>query len=439
MAWQFPQSATQNTTVVLLDDEEESVFVAREVYIAVQDNGAPTIYASANKHQIVIAGTVANATNSAISIGTDPAVSHGTVVTVEQTGQVRGFDDVGAFRINAYDTTVVNHGLIASDGFAMVFNGQAATGESSLVNTGTIDGTKVGISHGGSGTTTETLTVLNSGTISGGSESYDSLSIWIAKDEITNNGKMIGDAHLGGGNDLYDGRLGTIQGDVFGDIGNDRLYAGAGNDRLFGQDGNDTLMGGAGADYLSGGSGSDRASYASASKAVIVSLSNPAINSGDAKGDTFSSIEHLTGSNYDDALNGNSGNNAINGAAGNDTIKGYAGNDTLTGYSGADIFVFSTALDASTNVDTITDYSFSADTIQLDDAVFTALATGVLASAAFRSNTTGLAQDADDRIIYENDTGELYYDANGSGSGAGILFAKVGIGLGLTNADFVVI
>jgi Ca2+-binding RTX toxin-like protein len=439
MAWQFPQSVTStDLPVVQLIDVGESVFVAREVFIAFDGTGYSTITAVATDHQVVIAGTVANASNTAIEIGLYSEYDHGSVVTVEETGQVRGFE-ASAIRINGFDMELVNHGLIKSAGIAIVMNGQAATGASSLVNTGIIDGTKVAISHGGSGITTETLTVLNSGTISGGEKAYDSLSSVIAKDEITNTGKMIGDAYLGGGDDLYDGRLGTIDGDVFGDIGNDRLYAGAGNNRLFGQDGGDTLMGGAGADYLSGGTGTDRAAYSSATKAVIVSLSNPAINSGDAKGDSYNSIENLTGSNYNDALNGNSAANAINGAAGNDTIKGYAGNDTLTGYSGADNFVFNTALNASTNVDTIIDFNFSADTIQLDDAIFAALTAGVLASTAFRANTTGLAGDSSDRIIYETDTGELYYDANGNASGGGVLFAKVGIGLGMTNADFVVI
>ena len=222
--------------------------------------------------------------------------------------------------------------------------------------------------------------------------------------------------------------------------GNDTLDGGTGADLLAGGIGNDTLMGGAGADYLSGGTGTDRAAYSSATRAVVVSLANPSINTGDAAGDTYNSIENLSGSRYSDYVFGNSAANAINGGAGNDIIKGYAGNDTLTGYTGADIFVFNSALNASTNVDRITDYSVSADTIQLDNIVFAALTTtGVLASAAFRANTTGLAADSSDRIVYETDTGGLYYDADGNAAGGGILFAKVGLGLGLTNADFVVI
>ena len=173
---------------------------------------------------------------------------------------------------------------------------------------------------------------------------------------------------------------------------------------------------------------------------MIVSLSNTAINTGDAQGDTFNSIENLTGSNFNDSVYGNSAANAINGGAGNDVIKGYAGNDTLTGGSGSDTFNFNTALNAATNVDTITDFNVAADTIQLDDAIFTVLAVGTLAAAAFAANGTGLAGDSSDRIIYETDTGKLFYDRDGSGvSFDGIQFAKVSTGLSLTNADFMVI
>ena len=49
------------------------------------------------------------------------------------------------------------------------------------------------------------------------------------------------------------------------------------------------------------------------------------------------------------------------------------------------------------------------------------------------------AQDADDRIIYDAATGQLYYDADGSGSGAQVLFATLNANLSLTASDFTVI
>ena len=150
---------------------------------------------------------------------------------------------------------------------------------------------------------------------------------------------------------------------------------------------------------------------------MVAKLNFPANNTGDAaQGDTYVSIENLSGSNFSDALYGNGGANAISGGNGNDLLVGYGGNDTLTGGAGADRFDFRSPLSATTNVDRISDFNVADDTIRLENAIFTALtAVGTLASAAFASNSTGLAGDSSDRIIYEKDTGELYYDADGSG------------------------
>ena len=105
--------------------------------------------------------------------------------------------------------------------------------------------------------------------------------------------------------------------------------------------------------------------------------------------------------------------------------------------SGTDAFVFNTTLGA-VNVDGITDFSVLDDTIWLENAVFTGLANGVLAAAAFVANATGLAADASHRIIYETGTGNLYFDADGNGVGARVLFATLNPSLAVTNVDFFV-
>nr|WP_298095993.1 calcium-binding protein [uncultured Shinella sp.] len=238
-------------------------------------------------------------------------------------------------------------------------------------------------------------------------------------------------------NDTLTGNNGTNS--IIGGNGNDTIFGLGGNDNLFGQDGNDNLIGGAGADALSGGNGSDRASYQTATSGVVASLTSPASNTGDAAGDTYSSIENLTGSSFNDTLTGNGGDNILVGGAGNDTLNGRTGNDTLTGGSGNDNFVFNTTLGA-TNIDHITDFSFVNDTIRLDNAIFNAIVgVGVLSAAQFVSNTTGAAGDSNDRIIYENDTGKLFYDSNGNAAGGSVLFATLSPGLGITNADFFII
>ncbi len=78
------------------------------------------------------------------------------------------------------------------------------------------------------------------------------------------------------------------------------------------------------------------------------------------------------------------GNDRLSGGIGNDVINGGAGNDVLTGGAGNDTFFFNTALNASNNVDTITDFFIPGDTIQLENTgVFTKLAAGTLTTAAF--------------------------------------------------------
>jgi Ca2+-binding RTX toxin-like protein len=221
--------------------------------------------------------------------------------------------------------------------------------------------------------------------------------------------------------------------------GNDTLQGGDGDDKLGGGDGNDILSGGAGADYLSGGLGTDTASYAGAAAGVTVSLTSLAGNTGEAAGDTFNSVENLEGSGFSDRLSGNSAANTISGLNGTDVIDGGAGSDLLTGGAGKDYFVFTSALGA-TNIDTIAEFSATDDTIRLDNAVFAAVgATGALLSGYFRANTTGTAQDANDHVIYETDTGKLFYDADGTGGGAAIQFATLTGNPAISVADFQVI
>lgn len=136
--------------------------------------------------------------------------------------------------------------------------------------------------------------------------------------------------------------------------------------------------------------------------------------------------ETLYGRNsINDTLHGELGNDKLLGLSGNDKLYGGAGNDTLAGGAGYDTFVFDKALSASTNKDTITDYVVSNDVMHLENAVFTALGTktGALPWIAFNYSATGLAKDADDRILYNTSTGVISYDRDGTGSAAPIAFA----------------
>lgn len=132
--------------------------------------------------------------------------------------------------------------------------------------------------------------------------------------------------------------LGTTLADQFyGLAGNDRLFGGDGDDTLDAGDGNDNLFGGFGADQLIGGNGIDTANY-SLSQAIAVNLATGEAIGTEAQGDTFSSIENLIGSKFNDTLVGDAGNNRINGGAGSgvDYLYDGAGSDVLLGGLGAD-------------------------------------------------------------------------------------------------------
>jgi len=123
---------------------------------------------------------------------------------------------------------------------------------------------------------------------------------------------------------------------LYGGAGHDVLIGGWGKDRLYGGLGNDLLRGSARADHLEGGSGFDWADYTIDRAGVTVDLANPAVNTGDAKGDRHVSIEGLRGSPFGDRLYGDAGTNWIEGGGGNDWLFGRDGNDRLDGGAGMD-------------------------------------------------------------------------------------------------------
>jgi VCBS repeat-containing protein len=140
----------------------------------------------------------------------------------------------------------------------------------------------------------------------------------------------------------------------------------------------------------------------------------------------FNNADLMFGGTGDDSLFGQTGDDTMDGGAGNDLLSGGAGQDNLTGGSGADTFRFDAALSASTNVDTITDFLSGTDRIQLAAGIFTALAAGSLPPAAFDIVGDATAPTASTRIIYNQATGALSYDADGTGAGAAVQIAIIG-------------
>jgi Ca2+-binding RTX toxin-like protein len=123
--------------------------------------------------------------------------------------------------------------------------------------------------------------------------------------------------------------------------------------------------------------------------------------------------------------------------AGDDILAGGVGNDSLIGGPGADMFRFDTALSAANNLDKIIGFLSNDDSIQLDNAIFSQLLTeGALSAYNFRASAGGTAADLDDFILYNTNSGTLYYDEDGSGTGVATPFVTlIGTPL-LTAADF---
>jgi Ca2+-binding RTX toxin-like protein len=193
-----------------------------------------------------------------------------------------------------------------------------------------------------------------------------------------------------------------------------------------------------GADAHYGGSdaGVDYARYDDANHGnLTLRLDNSAGNAGAAAvGDTYTGIEGLVGGAGADVIIGNTAANFLFGSGGADYIDGLGGNDYLNGGAGADRFRFSTALSGS-NVDQIADFQHLVDDILLVQSIFAGIGAALTADE-FR---IGMAQDANDRILYNNGTGQIFYDSNANGGGGMILFATVTAGTVLTFDNFIML
>ena len=184
-----------------------------------------------------------------------------------------------------------------------------------------------------------------------------------------------------------------------GGVGADMLDGGGGDDMLSGGDDDDILEGGAGDDTLDGGAGFDQASYQTAGAGIVVDIDAGTAQDGDGGMDTFvggtiegvigsefddifiadvtgifdgrggsdtldysgfdaaadvdldagtvtrggmqagsfTDIENVIGSDFDDRLLGNDSDNRLMGGAGDDELRGLLGADMLEGEDGADM------------------------------------------------------------------------------------------------------
>jgi Ca2+-binding RTX toxin-like protein len=233
------------------------------------------------------------------------------------------------------------------------------------------------------------------------------------------------------------------------------------SEALMGSSQDDLIKGGVGADTMTGGNGHDWYEVDSVYDQVI-ELANGGIDRISLKladktvmsyvlpnyveNLTLASVlpqllvsgnglnNHIIGSAVNNQLDGLAGNDALVGGAGNDTLTGGAGldilvggvgNDSLIGGIGADAFVLDLA-GSNTNIDTITDFSVADDDkIYLNLSVFKGLGSSAGALQTNQVVFGGGATESTHRIIYDGATGNLFYDADGTGKVAQIYLVNL--------------
>jgi Ca2+-binding RTX toxin-like protein len=137
--------------------------------------------------------------------------------------------------------------------------------------------------------------------------------------------------------------------------------------------------------------------------------------------------DRLTGNNLNNALYGNGGADSLSGGGGADSLVGGAGDDLLGGGAGNDSFVYSTGkafLNTDLGLDTLLDFTTTADKLVLSKATFTALTSAI--GNGFSQGTEfaivdddALAGGSSAFIVYSSNSGSLFYNQNGNASGLG--------------------
>ncbi len=142
---------------------------------------------------------------------------------------------------------------------------------------------------------------------------------------------------------LGSGLLTTVEANLNGGTGDDRIVAGPAADAVDGDQGNDFLDGGLGADDLQGGGGTDVMSYADRLTSLTVTMGTSNDNDGNELDQTGlrrdsvrGDIEQLLAGEGADVIFGDSSGETINGGGGPDRIFGGSGNDAIDGGFGDD-------------------------------------------------------------------------------------------------------
>jgi serralysin len=303
----------------------------------------------------------------------------------------------------------------------------------------------------------------------------------------------------GGGADLLDG--GTEDDHLTGGAGADELIGGAGNDilsdhtqrpafagdsppvesfvasdadTLLGGDGNDFIYASGGGDWIDGGEGIDNLvmSFAQALGALAFSFSlttpwtmtlasivtatiqgieslasitatagndsmTAAVSDFAATFDGGAGDDLLRGGKSGDVLIGWTGNDRLLGNGGDDLLIGGLGRDILNGGAGADTLRWDTAGEGR---DTVQGFTSGEDVLWIDASGFRGgLVEDMDLAATGRFVLGSTATAARGQFLYDQVTGNLLWDVDGTGARPSTLIAHFGSGTALATSDFLIV
>jgi Ca2+-binding RTX toxin-like protein len=247
MGWKFPISTNSGLSL----GTNNNVFVAEGILVASEIE--QSIVGTGTNHRIEVFGTVLGFQDG-ISLLSDFATTITSHINIGDTGHVITTGSVG---INIWGAggTIENSGEIRSYQTAVFIRSQENSTVSTVLNDGVIKGEVRGISFDSDASSV--TKIVNTGLISAttaiGSDSGENLG----QDTVINKGSIVGQIKFDAGDDKYDGRSGSIKGEIFGGAGIDTILGGKEKNIFLGDGGADKLQGGLGADKLTGGADGD--------------------------------------------------------------------------------------------------------------------------------------------------------------------------------------
>ncbi|CAN5523937.1 hypothetical protein BH10PSE7_BH10PSE7_02150 [soil metagenome] len=385
------------------------IYVKEGVLVSRPPGGSPAIALNFGSNVVTVHGEVAAATGDGIDFGYYFGFIEGeetfrqsdnNKLAIGETGIITG-QGFHAISILGSNNLISNQGQILENGNSSAIQLFAGNGLR-IQNSGSIVSANGAIDLSGSIFSipvTGNNFIDNTGTIQSlGTDFASRIAIKgsAALDTVNNAGLINGNIMLGGGDDVFDGDGGRVQGTVYLEDGADTYTGGDFRDAVSGGTGNDSvdlgggkdsfIVGGTdGNDEADGGDGWDTYFAGYTSVAVEIDLLGSHASGSAIGNDVILDFEKVVGSSQADRLIGDDDSNGLQGRAGADvlignggrdwlsggndadTIYGNTGRDVLTGGTGADQFVYNSISEAGiySTRDVITDFAHASDKINL--------------------------------------------------------------------------